>query len=179
MKIESELSLMTGRRRGQMENGAAEVRVPGRRGSPIAGSAIIEFAIVVPLFFLLVFAVVDMASLFYSQTTLQDAVRTAGRYAMTGQHQPDGHGGSLSRVNSIIQVAQQQAMGLNISNISVSSVQGGSGSAGGPGDTVLISLTSNVQLLTPFMSQFFRNGVYTFTVSTRFKNESFPPDQTN
>ena len=153
--------------------------VRSRRGAPTSGNTLTEFAIVVPLFFLVMFAVVDMASLFYTQITLQDAVRSGGRYAITGQHQPNGHGGSLSRVNSIIAVVQQQAMGLNISNISVSSVQGGSGSAGGPGDTVLITLTSNVQLLTPFMSQFFRNGVYTFTVSTRFKNETFPPDQAN
>lgn len=161
-----------------------EVRMAHRkvqcgRGSSTSGNAILEFAFAVPLFFLLVFAVVDMASLFYTQTTLQDAVRTAGRYAMTGQHQPDGKGGSLSRVNSIIAVAQQQAMGLNISSIQISSVQGGSGSAGGPGDTVIISLSSNAQLLTPFMSQFFKNGAFTFTVSTRFRNESFPPNQTN
>jgi len=182
MKLESGSSAFVAReRQAEIETGAAKVRARSRRGSLTAGNAITEFAVVVPLFFLLVFAVVDMASLFYAQTTLQDAVREAGRYAITGQHQPDpkNPGGSLSRVNSIIAVAQQQAMGLNISNIQISSVTGGSGSAGGPGDTVVISLTSNVQLLTPFLSQFFKNGAYTFTVSTRFKNESFPPDQTN
>ena len=146
-----------------------------------AGNAITEFALIVPLFFLMVFASVDMARLFYVEATLQNAVRQGGRYASTGNHQPDPQhsGQNLSRVNSIILVAQQAAMGLNVSNIQISSLAGGAGSAGGPGDTVTLSLTSNVTLLTPIVGHFFTNGTYTFTVSVSFKNESFPPNLTS
>jgi Flp pilus assembly protein TadG len=149
-------------------------------GISVEGSALTELALVIPLFLLLVFGVCDFGRLFFVETTLQNAVRQAGRYAITGNHQPDpkNPGQNLSRVDSIIQVAQQAAIGIDVNNIQISSVNGGAGSAGGPGDTVIISLTSNVQLLTPVIAAFFKNGTYTFTVSVQLKNEPFPPSQT-
>ena len=133
-----------------------------------------------PIFLLLLFAVVDFARLFYVEMTLQNAVREAGRYAITGNHEPDpSHPGkNLSRVQSIQQVAQKQSMGLDVSNLQIVSVNGGTGNAGGPGDTVTISLTTNLHLLTPVIARFFNHGVYTFTVSVAFKNEPFPPGNT-
>ena len=148
---------------------------------PTLGSSALEFALVAPMLFLLYFAVFDFARIFYAQMTLQNAVRQAGRYAITGDHQPDPQhqGENLSRVNSIISVAQQAAGGLSVSGIQISSASGGSGSAGGPGDTVTISLTTQLQLMTPIVSQFFPGGTYTFTVSVSFKNEPFPPSNTS
>jgi Flp pilus assembly protein TadG len=139
-----------------------------------------EFALVLPIFLLLVFAVTDFARLFYIEMTLQNAVREAGRYAITGNHQPDPNHPSqnLSRVQSINQIAQQAAMGLDVSNLTIVSASGGSGNAGGPVDTVTISLTTKMQILTPIVAQFFKNGFYTFTVSVSFKNEPFPPGNT-
>ncbi|HMD77213.1 MAG TPA: TadE family protein, partial [Terracidiphilus sp.] len=60
---------------------------------------LVEFALVVPLFLLLVFAVADFGRLFFMQMTLQNAVRQAGRFAMTGSHLPDPNnpGKNLSR----------------------------------------------------------------------------------
>ena len=140
-----------------------------------------EFALVAPMFLLLFFAVFDFARLFYCQMTLQNAVRQAGRYAVTGNHVPDpNHSGqNLSRVDSITQVAQQAAMGLSVSNLQISSIGGGSGSAGGPGDTVTLSLTTDLPLMTPIVGQFFPNGKYTFEVDVSFKNEPFPPGNSN
>jgi hypothetical protein len=68
---------------------------------------------------------------------------------------------------------------VNITNIQISSVQGGAGSTGGPGDTVTISLTTTLQLMTPIVSQFFPNRSYTFVSSVTFKNEPFSPGDTN
>jgi hypothetical protein len=79
----------------------------------------------------------------------------------------------------MIQIAQQAAMGISTSNIQISSVGGGSGSAGGPGDTLTVSLTTNLQLITPIVLKFFNNGTYTFTVSVSFKNEPFSPSNTS
>lgn len=152
----------------------------GQKDVPAAcrGNVLTEFALVVPLFLWLVFAMCDCGRLFFVETTLQNAVRQAGRYAVTGSHQPDPkHAGQqLSRIDSIIAAAQAAAIGIDISTIQISSVVGGRGSAGGPGDTILISLTSNVRLVTPLVSSFFNNGIYTFTVSVRMKNEPFPPE---
>src|SRR5208337_277075 len=157
-----------------------EKDLPVRTASTAGGSAV-EFALVAPMFLLLFFAVFDFSRLFFVEMTLQNAVREAGRYAVTGNHLPDPkHSGqNLSRTNSIIQVAQQAAMGITVAGIQISSAGGGSGSAGGPGDTVTISLTTNLQLMTPIVAQFFKNGTYAFTVSVSFKNEPFPPGNTS
>jgi len=60
--------------------------------------------IIVPLFFLLVFAVVDLGRLFFVQMALQHAMRQAARLAVTGNKlaDPDNPGSMLSRVDSII-----------------------------------------------------------------------------
>lgn len=137
----------------------------------------LEFALVAPMFCLLLFAAVDYARVFCVEMTLQNAVREAGRYAVTGNHLPDPNhqGQHLSRVASITQIAQQAALDINVSGIQISSAVGGLGTAGGPGDTVTISLTTQLPLMTPFVAQFFPNGCYAGTVSVAFRNESFPP----
>jgi Flp pilus assembly protein TadG len=151
------------------------------RAAPTAGTSILEFAMVAPMVLLLLFAVFDFARLFYVEMNLQNAVREAGRFGITGNHlsDPNHPGQTLSRVNSIIQVAQQAAIGLDVSNIQISSASGGKGSAGGPGDTLIISLTTNLKLMTPIVAQFFTNGSYTFTVGVTVKNEPFPPGNTS
>ena len=151
----------------------------GRRAL-MAGQAMLEFAIVAPLFLFLIFAVIDYGRLFFVEINLQDAVQEAARFASTGDHLPDpkNSGQTLSRVASIIATAQAAAYGASITNIQISSLQGGSGSAGGPGDVVTVSLTSNLKLMTPMVARFFPNGIYTFTSSATFKNEPFPPSET-
>ncbi len=133
------------------------------------------------MMFTLVLACFEFATLMYSQITLQNAVREAGRYAMTGNHlaDPNNPGHNLSRTASITQVAQNAAMGLNVSNIQISSVVGGANNAGGPGDTVTISLTANLPLVTGLIGQYFNHGEYMTTVSATFRNEPFAPGNTN
>lgn len=159
---------------------ASPKRTQLRMAPSVCGTTLVEFALVLPIFVLLLLAIADFARLFYVEMTLQNAVREAGRYAITGNHVPDPNhqGQTLSRVKSIAQIAQQAAMGLDVSNLQIISVNGGSGNAGGPGDTVTISLTTNLKLLTPIIAQFFKNGVYSFTVSVSFRNEPFPPANT-
>jgi Flp pilus assembly protein TadG len=128
------------------------------------------------MFFLLVFGILDFSRLFFTQETLQYAVREAGRYAVTGQHATSGTN-TLSRVASIQQMIQQNAMGINVSNISISS-GGVVNYAGGPRQTVVVSVTDSLHLITPMIGKFFPNQTYTFTVSTSFMNEPFDPSQT-
>src|SRR5580698_3843174 len=63
------------------------------------GQSMVEFALVAPLFFLLVFGITDFSRLFFTQETLQYAVREAGRYAVTGQHATGSNGNTMSRVD--------------------------------------------------------------------------------
>ncbi|HVA77950.1 MAG TPA: TadE/TadG family type IV pilus assembly protein [Candidatus Binataceae bacterium] len=135
----------------------------------------VEFAMVAPLFFLLIFAVVEFGRLFFTQMQLEEAVQEAGRYASTGNTQT-----GLTRLQSIEADLQKSAAGINvpISNIQISSLVNGvwvSGSAGGPSDTVLIQVTMSLNLLTPMVGQYFPNSAYSFTASTTFQNEPFPP----
>lgn len=166
----------------QIESGAHRLSAKQSRNIRrcSGGTTLVELALVLPMFVLLLLAVADFARLFYVEMTLQNAVREAGRYAITGNHKPDPkhQGQNLSRVASITQIAQKAALGLDVSNLQIISVNGGTGSAGGPGDTVTISLTTKLKLLTPIVAQFFKNGAYTFTVSVSFKNEPFPPANT-
>jgi len=130
------------------------------------GQSLTEFALIVPLFFILLFGILDFGRLFTTQITLQNALREAGRFAVTGQQ-----GSQSSREASIIQKVQQVS-GLPVT-VNISSTQGGAGNAGGAGDTVTISLTYTLRLITPFIAKFFPAHGYTFTVSTTIKNEPF------
>ena len=163
------------------ERGLVSVRRGGRRGNTL-----VEFALVVLLFFLLVFGLIDFGRLFFTELTLQHALRQAGRFAVTGNHLTDPNsnppGQQLTRVDSIISVARQAAVGIPIpaDNIQVSSQVGGAGSAGGPSDTMTISLNYDLPLITPMIRAFFPpDGIYHFTVKTTFKNEPFPEANTN
>ena len=155
-----------------------------RRDPRKHGQAMVEYALVLPVMALLIFGLIDFGRLFFTELTVQNALRIAGRYAVTGNHLPNPANPSqpISRAASIKQVAQQNAMGIDVSGLVISSRTSGgalSMGAGGPGDTIQLSLTYNLTLLTPLIGQFFQNGVYTFTVNTYFHNEPFPPTLQN
>ena len=124
--------------------------------------------------------------MFFVQENIQRAISEAARYASTGTHQSGTNpatGQPYTRIASIQDYVQTAAaipisMGASLSSLSVSSVAGGSGSAGGPEDIVTVSCTTTLPLMTPFVSQFFPNKQYTFTASATVQNEPFPPGQT-
>src|SRR5579872_3431847 len=153
---------------------AHEPETLGRRGTRSArGQSAVEFALSLPVFFLLVFTVMDFGRMFFVQENIQRAVQEAARYASTGNHQAGtdpSTGKPYSRVQSIQDYVVQQAsipitMGASLSTLQVSSVNGGAGSPGGPQDIETVSLTTQLPLMTPFVSHFFPNGKYTFTAS--------------
>ncbi|HUO04788.1 MAG TPA: TadE/TadG family type IV pilus assembly protein [Candidatus Binataceae bacterium] len=152
----------------------------------MSGQDVVEFALVAPLFFFLTFAIVDYGRMFFIQLNLQQAVQEAGRFASTGNKLPNGSGGNLSRINSIISYATTAAfgatsMGASVANITVNSVnsagQTSNNNGGGPLDVVTITLTTTVPFITPFVANIFPGGQYTIVASTTIKNEPFPPGQ--
>ncbi len=153
----------------------------GRALCARGGNTMVEFAVVLPLFLLLTLGILDFGRLFWTQETMSYALREAGRYAVTGQHMTGTNGSAEARVQSIINVAEQYSAGLinaqNASQITVSS-GGATNYAGGPGETVIISLTTGLKLLTP-VGVYFPNNTYTFTTSTAFRNEPFNPAMAN
>jgi len=150
-----------------------------------SGQAMIEFALAAMVFFLLVLGTMDFGNLFYHELTLQNAVRQAGRYAITGQCAGGVGSCSMSRTLSIQQVLETTSNGMiNSSNVAsdvtIACTNEGGGcptQAGGPGDTVTITVTYPYHLVTAPIAKFFSSGIYTMTLSASFTNEPFPPSQ--
>ena len=138
-----------------------------------AGSSIIEFLFAGATFFLMLIAIFDFSYLYMYKMELQNAVRQAGRYAITGQAMT-----GVSRYSSILQTVSDLSQGLaNSSNTTVCSSSGGCGNAGGPGDVVTVTVNYDYSFSTPLITKFFTNGKYTIKVSSSFTNEAFPPSQ--
>jgi len=153
-----------------------------------SAQSLVEFAITATAFLFVIFATIDFAFLFYAKVTLQNAVRQAGRYAITGNCGANGLPGSNcfvngpgDRLNIIMQTVSDYSFGLN-PTVTVSCISGtcpgyaggtGANNAGGPGDTVQISAQYTWYPLV--LARIFAGGSYTFTVSSTFRNESFAP----
>ena len=157
-----------------------------------SGSSVVEFALMATWFFILVFSVIDFGFLFYAKVTLQNAVRQAGRYAITGNCSGGTgclvNGGTGNRYSTIITTVQNYAFAVPPTSITIACISGScpsysgcgnncTGNAGGPGDTVQVAASYT---FTPvIIGKFLRLGLgtsnYPFTVSATFKNEPFPP----
>ena len=57
----------------------------GKRGN--SGSAAVEFALIAPVFFLLLFAIFETGMLFFADMTLENGVAVTARLIRTGQAQ--------------------------------------------------------------------------------------------
>ncbi len=143
------------------------------------GLVIVEMAIILPVMMLLIFATIDFGRMFFTQITLQHAMREGGRFGVTGQRLPvPGQPQDLqTRIASIRQVVNNAAVGVSVQpeNIIVSSSSGGANNAGQGGDTITISMSYQFQFVTPLVGKYFNGGSQDFTVSTSFRNEPFPP----
>jgi Flp pilus assembly protein TadG len=174
-----------------------------RHSADESGQSMVEFALVGTVFLLLVLGMFDLGFYFYSRVTLQNAVRQAARYAITGNCgvsgscYGSGNGNTTpgDRVTTIMTTVVNYSFGLlscttssgsyctNSSAVQIT-CQGtcgndygdGGNNAGGPGDTVTITVTYHWSpwVLTRFMPSKFP-GAVTYTVSSAFKNEQFPP----
>jgi|HubBroStandDraft_2_1064218.scaffolds.fasta_scaffold247036_2 Flp pilus assembly protein TadG len=150
------------------------------------GQAMVEFAMTLGLFFLVLFAVIDYGWLLFAQMNIQQAVQDGGRYASTGDFKTGSSGKSIGRILSIEETIQNEISipGVDTTKLQVSSMNSKgvvtSGSAGGPGDVVTVTLVTPMSLLAPlnFFGSFFPSS-YAFTSSATFKNEPFDPANTN
>ena len=55
-----------------------------------SGSALLEFALIAPIFFLLIFAIMEVGIIFFAQSTLQVGANDVARMVRTGQVQGQG-----------------------------------------------------------------------------------------
>lgn len=160
-------------------------RIAGRRFREDSGTTMVEAALSASLYLFFLFGIINFGYLYYGKVTLQNAVRQAARYAVTGNCSSgsclDSGQGTGDRLNTIIQVVKNYSFNLNPtvtvtctgSCPSYSGGSSGSNNAGGPGDVVQVSATYTFSPV--FLTKFFPSGGYTYTVSSSFKNEQFPP----
>ena len=143
--------------------------IPRKRGAD-KGQALVEFALILIVVLLFIFIIIEAGRLFQSWLTLQNAARSAGRYAMTGQFETD----CLfvfppcldPRVQSIKDEGRRSASGLNIDDNAVIgepqsfvtelwSVDESSAwvpdFAGGSADPIRVRVTYYLPIITPLL----------------------------
>jgi Flp pilus assembly protein TadG len=166
------------------------MRYGGMEGSTPApnsrGTTALEFALILPVFAFLICGIVDMGYYLFVQHTLQFATAEGARLAMVGGTLNGANGEPLSTAASIVQeIENEAALGnipasaLQISIFPITSTYGdpagwtGEQDAGDPGDYMRVVTTYVYTFFTPFMGQFFPNGVSTITAQTTYRNELF------
>lgn len=147
------------------------------------GVAAVEFAFAAILFFTLVFSILDWSYLFFTNLTMQHAVREGARYAVTGQSGLDP-GGAGDRCAAAREYIRQQSMGLYEQTSSATTFMtidpNGNlvnlgGGCYGAGQLIVVQVNSKASPMTPFVRPFFlgTGGEYRFSVSTTMKNEDY------
>jgi len=165
------------------------------RAQSTSASAAIEFAMVAPIFFLLLLAIVEDGVIYFAGATLQYATDNAARYVRTGQAQA----GSLTQAqfrqricndigpvlacNANLQVDLQSFSGYG--GASFTNPLDGSGNvnsglnnyqAGTACNVVLLRVFYTRNIITPMLSPFLTNmatGKHLITATAAFRNEPF------
>jgi hypothetical protein len=107
-------------------------------------------------------------------------VSQAARFAVTGSTVVDPNDSSkrLTREASIYYLVKKlshiQDFGTGDIAVYVVAANGSlTPGSGNPGDVIMVRASYRVGLVTPGVSKLFPNGEYSFTCSTRFRNEEF------
>lgn len=159
-----------------------------------SGATVIEFAMVAMPFFLLLYAIFDVALIFFASTTLENGIVAAARQIRTGQAQADNMSAEQFRTlvcNEISMLLScDAALGLDVRKYSgFGSVQWSpalddsgnlSGNMtfdpGGAGDVVVVRAFYSWPMLTPTVGTNFVNmagGHRLLEASMAFRNEPF------
>ena len=145
------------------------------------GQAIVELTFAFLIFMTTFYAIIEFSHLLYTKVTLQNALRAAGRYMVTGRTGQDSNGNDIPRDQMIHDVFCANIIGVGVPCPSGSDFQficldppPATACSGGVADqTVMVTLQLNKPPLIPFFSQFFPTGGIPFTLSTTWKNEPY------
>jgi Flp pilus assembly protein TadG len=147
------------------------------------GVALIEFALVLPLFFLLLAAIIDFGILFFDQHTLQFATREGARLGLVGRTLTDGAGNPMSREASIIKTIQDNvSVALDPGTVTISFYPvnpdysdpagwQGQQNAGGPGEYMRVK--TSYDFAVPLISSFVTDAHLQLVAQATYRNEQF------
>jgi Flp pilus assembly protein TadG len=157
------------------------------------GSAVVEFALVAPMFFALLFAIIETALMFFASQVLETATQDSARQIMTGQAQKQGLTpeqfkaivcGKISALFNCDGIAIDVQSYTQFGNVNVSSPIDGSKAfvnpnnykAGGPGDIVVVRVFYQWPILVTKFGYDISNlagGKRLLTATAAFQNEPF------
>jgi TadE-like protein len=151
--------------------------IPGQRGQ-----AIVELTFAFLIFMTIFYAIIEFSHLLYTKVSLQNALRSAGRYMVTGRTGQDGSGADIPRDQMIHNIFCSNLFAVGIpcpslgSNFQFTCLDppAPSCSGGEPEQTVMVTVNLAKPALIPFFSQFFPAGGVPFTLSTTWRNEPYP-----
>ncbi|MEX2246534.1 MAG: TadE family protein [Dehalococcoidia bacterium] len=161
-----------------MKTSAASMR---RRARSSRGQTLAEFAMILPVFTLLIFGVIDFARMIQTYVTIQHSAREGARYAVTGRS--DCGAASPSRLACIEYIVERESSNLhNFDSLDVNIrswayQEGGyaatptDDSAGIQCDNVEVAVTYDYEPMTPGIMKLF--GTIPLAVSERLLNEPF------
>jgi Flp pilus assembly protein TadG len=145
-----------------------------------SGASLVEFALLAPLLFLLVFAVIESAMLLWAHMTMQYAVREGLRYAVVDH----GVYGADPAYGQVIQKIQDNAMGFYevMKPVYQVTVNGVRTEYTSPGDfhgamfgqrSDLVQMRINLQwpFMDPLFATLFNDSHYAFSVAATMRKE--------
>jgi Flp pilus assembly protein TadG len=149
------------------------------------GTAIIDFALVLPLLLVLIFTLVDFGIYFFVQHTVQFATREGVRLALVGRTVNDPGGNPLNREASIVQTIQDRAKvaidptNLEISIFPVTANYGdpegweNTQDAGGAGSYMRVVTRYPYRFVTPLLAALVPDGRLMVRAQSTYRNELF------
>ena len=160
------------------------MRLRGRNGTMDRGGTMVEFALTLPIFIILVVGIIEFGWCFFVQHTLQYATREGMRLAIVGRTLTDTSGTTLSPVASIIYTIRQEAsLAVNPDSVLISIYQVGTNFSdpanwqntqtdGNRGDYMRVRTRVIHTFFTPLIGRFFPGGTMTIQAEGTFRNES-------
>jgi len=149
------------------------------------GASAVEFALIMPFFFLLLFGIVDFGWYFFNQHTIQYATREGTRLALVGGTITDDDDNPLSRVDSIVKTIRDNAeAAVNPADLRISIYPVGADysdppnwsttlNAGNGGDYMRVRVLYTYDFLTPLIGNLVPSGMMEMRAEALYRNENF------
>lgn len=152
------------------------------------GATAVEFAFIAPIFFFLLFAIIEFGILFWVNLTMQYAVREGARFAVTGQTCIFGNPPTAQqRYQCVIKEIKDSSMGIydQVNPTMTITINNGAptthsdpnlytpGMFGAKNDIVVLRLNCDWPILTPLIQPYFSGALYQFSVAATMRNEAF------